>query len=111
MCFTDLGRRFVAADRAERREIFAQQVFKLRLFHIILAVLAEHEEVEAQRIIDDIGQALPYDNPEKIFETMIAWGRYAGLMDFDPKTGMVFVPKDEEEASPEAGKGVTRDQP
>ena len=111
VCFTDLGRRFVAADRAERREIFAQQVFKLRLFHIILAVLAEHEEVEAQRIIDDIGQALPYDNPEKIFETMIAWGRYAGLMDFDPKTGMVFVPKDEEEASPEAGKGVTKDQP
>jgi NitT/TauT family transport system ATP-binding protein len=39
---------------------------------------------------------LPYDSPEKTFETMIAWGRYAGLMDFNTKTRMVFVPKDEE---------------
>jgi NitT/TauT family transport system ATP-binding protein len=28
---------------------------------------------------------------------MIAWGRYAGLMDFNTKTGMVFVPKDDED--------------
>jgi NitT/TauT family transport system ATP-binding protein len=27
---------------------------------------------------------------------MIAWGRYAGLMDFNAKTGMVFVPKNDE---------------
>jgi NitT/TauT family transport system ATP-binding protein len=101
--FTELGRRFVAADRQQRKAIFAAQVDKLRLFHIILALLAEHEEVEAQRIIDDIAVALPYDNPEKMFETMIAWGRYAGLMDFNPKTGMVFVPQeDEEEATPPA---------
>jgi len=38
---------------------------------------------------------LPYDNPDKTFETMIAWGRYAGLMDLNPKTEMVFVQRDE----------------
>jgi NitT/TauT family transport system ATP-binding protein len=64
------------------------------LFHIIIALLKEYEEVEAERVIKDIGSALPYDNPEKIFETMIAWGRYAGLMDYNAKTGMVFVPED-----------------
>ncbi len=91
--FTELGRRFVAADRETRQAIFAKQVFKLRLFHIIIALLEEYEEVEAERIIKDIGSALPYDNPEKTFQTMIAWGRYAGLMDFNAQTGMVFVPK------------------
>ena len=94
--FTELGRRFVAADPAVRHAIFAEQVFKLRIFHIIIALLHEHEEVQAERIIKDIGSALPYDNPEKTFQTMIAWGRYAGLMDFNAKTGMVFVPKDED---------------
>lgn len=94
---TDLGRRFVAADRKGQRAIFAEQVYKLRLFHIILAVLGEAEEIEAERVLKDIGSALPYDNPEKTFETMIAWGRYAGLMDYNAKTGMVFVPKDEDE--------------
>jgi len=93
--FTELGGRFVAADRLGRRAIFAEQVFKLRLFHIIIALLNEHEEVEAERIIKDIGSALPYDNPEKTFQTMIAWGRYAGLMDYNAKTAMVFVPKDD----------------
>src|SRR5450830_920637 len=96
--FTELGRRFVAADRAARHAIFAEQVFKLRLFHIIIALLHEHDEVDSTRVIKDIGSALPYDNPEKTFQTMIAWGRYAGLMDFNAKTGMVFVPKNEDAA-------------
>ena len=96
--FTELGRRFVAADASTRKAIFAEQVFKLRLFHIILALLHEYEEVDSDRIIKDIGLALPYDNPEKMFQTMIAWGRYAGLMDCNAKTGMVFAPKDDAEA-------------
>jgi NitT/TauT family transport system ATP-binding protein len=95
--FTELGQRFVVADAAGKQAIFAEQVFKLRLFHIIIALLNEHEEVEAARVIKDIASALPYDSPEKVFETMIAWGRYAGLMDFNTKTGMVFVPKDDED--------------
>lgn len=94
--FTDLGRRFVAADREERRRIFAEQVHRLRLFHIILAHLEQHEEVEADRVLKDIATALPYDNPDKVFHTMIAWGRYAGLMDFNANTRMVFTPKDED---------------
>lgn len=96
--FTELGRRFVAAEPTGRRAIFADQVFKLRLFHIIIALLHEYEEVDSARVIKDIGSALPYDNPEKTFQTMIAWGRYAGLMDFNAKTGMVFVPKNEDSA-------------
>ena len=94
--FTELGSRFVASDWLGKRTIFAEQVFKLRLFHIIIAVLKEHEEVTAAQVIKDIGSALPYDNPEKTFETMIAWGRYAGLMDFNAKTRMVFVPQEED---------------
>ena len=92
---TELGRRFMASDPTGRKAIFADQVFKLRLFHIILALLREYEEIDSGRIIKDIASALPYDNPEKVFQIMIAWGRYAGLMDYNAKTGMVFVPQDE----------------
>jgi NitT/TauT family transport system ATP-binding protein len=94
--FTDLGRRFNAADGATRRKIFAEQVFKLRIFHIIIAQLKVAEEVDADRVLKDIASALPYDNPERTFETMIAWGRYAGLMDHNPKTNVVFVPGEED---------------
>jgi NitT/TauT family transport system ATP-binding protein len=97
--FTALGKKFIAADRVGRRTIFSEQVFKLRLFHIIIALLREHEEVEADRVIKDISSALPYDNPERVFLTMIAWGRYAGLMDINNKTRMVFVPEEDAEVS------------
>jgi len=69
---TELRRRFLAADRVGRKAIFAEQVFKLRLFHIILALLNEFEEVEADRSIKDIGSALPYDYPDNTFQIMIA---------------------------------------
>ena len=86
----------MAADRIGRRTIFAEQVFKLRLFHIIIALLREAVEVDATRVIKEIGSALPYENPEKTFQTMIAWGRFGGLMDFNAKTGMVFLPRNED---------------
>jgi NitT/TauT family transport system ATP-binding protein len=94
---TELGRRFLASDHKGRTEIFAEQVDKLRLFHIILAYLKEQEEVDAEKVLKDIAMALPYDNPEKVLQTMIAWGRYAGLMDYNANTKTIFIPKDDED--------------
>ena len=96
---TPLGRRFHEASREERRKIFAEQIYKLRLFHIILAYLEVSQAVEAERVLQDIAHALPYDNPEKIFQTMIAWGRFARIMDYNPDTKTVFVPREDAEAT------------
>jgi NitT/TauT family transport system ATP-binding protein len=51
---------------------------------------------KATSIVTRGASALPYDNPERVFQTMIAWGRYAGLMDINNKTRLVFIPKDDE---------------
>jgi NitT/TauT family transport system ATP-binding protein len=99
--FTELGRRFFQSDRATRQQIFAEQVQKLRLFHIILAYLETQEEVSAETVTHDIATALPYENPEKILQTMVAWGRYAGLMDYNANTDMVTLPEEEEEEEEE----------
>jgi NitT/TauT family transport system ATP-binding protein len=99
--FTELGKRFNDADLETRKEIFAEQVKKLRLFHIILAYLEVQEEIDAETVMKDISAALPYENPERILETMIAWGRYAGLMDYDANTQMVTRPEAEEEKEEE----------
>jgi NitT/TauT family transport system ATP-binding protein len=106
--FTELGKKFMAADSDTRKQIFAEQVQKLRLFHIILGYLEVQEEIDRETVMKDISTALPYENPEKILETMIAWGRYAGLMDYDANTEMVTRPeeeveKEEEEAKTEVG--------
>jgi NitT/TauT family transport system ATP-binding protein len=95
--FTDLGRKFIDADSETRTQIFAEQVKKLRLFHIILSYLEVQEEIDRETVMKDISTALPYENPEKILETMIAWGRYAGLMDYDANTEMLCRPEIEAE--------------
>jgi NitT/TauT family transport system ATP-binding protein len=99
--FTELGKKFVDGDPDTQKEIFAEQVRKLRLFHIILAYLEVQEEIDRETVTKDIATALPYENPEKILETMIAWGRYAGLMDYDTNTEMVTRPEEEEKAEEE----------
>ena len=95
--FTELGKKFIAADSDTRAKIFAEQVKKLRLFHIILGYLEVQEEIDRETVMKDIATALPYENPEKILETMIAWGRYAGLMDYDTNTEMLMRPESEED--------------
>jgi NitT/TauT family transport system ATP-binding protein len=95
--FTELGRRFVDGDVEGRKQIFADQLLNLRLFHIVLALVQEHGEVDAEDVHKTIHSALPYDNPDKILQTMVAWGRYAGLMDYDADRKVVFIPKEEEE--------------
>jgi NitT/TauT family transport system ATP-binding protein len=95
---TELGKRFITADSDTRKKIFAEQVQKLRLFHIILGYLEVQEQIDEETVMKDIGSALPYENPERILKTMIAWGRYAGLMDYDASTKMVTRPEQEEPA-------------
>jgi NitT/TauT family transport system ATP-binding protein len=102
--FTELGRRFYESDRQTRKQIFAEQVQQLRLFHIILGYLETQEEVSAETVMQDIASALPYEDPEKTLRTMVAWGRYAGLMDYNANTGMVVIPEDEDEDEEEEEK-------
>ncbi|NBV85416.1 MAG: ATP-binding cassette domain-containing protein [Verrucomicrobia bacterium] len=94
---TELGQRFLSADRIGRRRIFSDQIHHLRIFHIIIEYLRLQDEVDADKILKDIASALPYDNPEKILQTMVAWGRYAGLVDFNANARTVFALKEEVE--------------
>jgi len=36
---------------------------------------------------------LPYDQPARLLETLIAWGRYAELIDFDQDANVVYLHK------------------
>jgi len=61
--------------------------------------------VEADQILRDIESALPYDNPEKILQTMVTWSRHAGIMGFSANTQTVFAPKESDEAHFSTPKG------
>ena len=97
---TPLGREFLAADQSGRKAIFARQILKLRLFQIICGSLRKAARpVDADIILQELAILLPYDQPDKLFETIVAWGRYAELIDYDQDTHTVFVQEAEDPAS------------
>ena len=97
---TALGREFLAADQGERKVIFARQILRLRLFQIITGSLRRAgKPVDADVILQELAILLPYDQSEKLFETVVAWGRYAELIDYDQDTHTVFVQEAEEAES------------
>jgi NitT/TauT family transport system ATP-binding protein len=81
------GRRFVRADAEERKAIWRKQLLELRLFKDVAALLQREEgEVDADIVREMIILALPRENYQQMFETMVRWARFGNLFAFDDDT-------------------------
>jgi NitT/TauT family transport system ATP-binding protein len=80
---TELGVRFLAAHRKDRRVLFGQQIRKLGVFREVIGLLEEKGAISEPEVIAHLSAALPYENPQRLLHTMVAWGRYAGLLDYE----------------------------
>jgi NitT/TauT family transport system ATP-binding protein len=89
---TQAGWYFLAAPSPARKAMFRQAIMKLRLFQMLTARLNEapDKRIDAGSVLEELGTLLPYDHPTKLLETLIAWGRYAELIDFDQDTNTVY---------------------
>lgn len=89
---TQAGWYFLAAPSPARKAMFRQAIMKLRLFQMLTARLNEapDDRIDADSVLEELGTLLPYDRPENLLETLIAWGRYAELIDFDQNTNTVY---------------------
>ena len=104
---TQAGWYFLAAPLPARKALFRQAIMKLRLFQMLASRLAEapEERIDADSVLEELGKLLPYDQPARLLETLVAWGRYAELIDFDQDTNTVHLYQasaDEEEDGDEA---------
>lgn len=88
---TALGLAFHNATRTERKTIFAGQLLKLNVFKFILHELEATHELHSSQLLASLHEALPYENIEHIFQTVIAWGRYAGILDYDPQKHRILI--------------------
>ena len=90
---TQAGWYFLAAPPPARKTFFRQAIMKLRLFQMLTARLAQApgERINADSVLEELGTLLPYDQPAKLLETLISWGRYAELIDFDQNANSVYL--------------------
>jgi NitT/TauT family transport system ATP-binding protein len=82
---TPLGQTFAEASILARKEIFAARARRLPILRWLLNMLRAADKRELKR--DVIRTALSLDFPpedaERQIETLIQWGRYAELLDYD----------------------------
>jgi NitT/TauT family transport system ATP-binding protein len=81
---TPLGRRFVQAETEERKTIWREQLLNLRLFQDVYALLKREEgEVSGDIVREMVIMALPRENYEAVFETMVRWARFGNLFAYE----------------------------
>ncbi len=103
---TQIGWYFLAAPAPVRKTLFRQAIMKLRLFQLLMARLesAPDGRLNANTVLEELGTLLPYDQPARLFQTLIAWGRYAELVDFDQDANAVYLhPASESDDEGESG--------
>jgi len=93
--FTDLGKKFVSSNINERKIILNKQLQNLGLIKIFIEMLKKRPEMKLPRevIIDELILLLPTENPDRIFRTLVSWGRYAELFGYNPKEKIIYLDK------------------
>lgn len=82
---TEEGRRFVRADADAKKEIWKRQLLRLGLFRRVRELLLGQAEgsADAARVREAIAAALPQENDERLFGTLVRWARFGNLFAYD----------------------------
>ncbi len=82
---TAAGRAFVKADADERKRMWREQLLKLRLFQDVYGLLTQQEDhsLSADMIRELIIIAMPRENYEVMFDTMVRWARFGNLFAYE----------------------------
>ena len=81
----ELGRKFLDADINERKLIVRRQIRELGLFSYFVRILQSQEDKSVSRevVLEHIAMLLPNEKPDRIFATIVNWGRLAELIGYN----------------------------
>lgn len=96
--FTELGKVFIKSDVNERKKMLNAQLRKMRLFEVLLDMLHNQKDhaVKEETVLEMVVILLPNENPEKLFETIVRWGRYAELLGYNADEKILYLDTGEE---------------
>jgi len=83
---TPLGQQMVAATPAEQQRLFRQQIQTVHLVQTVLDMLRRVGAVDRDDLLDHLVLHLPNQDPTRLLETLLQWGRYANLISYDETT-------------------------
>jgi len=88
--FTALGQRFVRAGMEERKQIWKEQLLKLKLFRVISDLLEMRDgQLSREEVISELQHRLPMEDSERTFGALVAWGRFGELFAYREERGIL----------------------
>ncbi len=80
-----LGKKFLEANINERKLMLREQLKKHSLFSYFIRLLHGQEDKSLSReiVLEHLAMLLPTEKPERQFQTMVNWGRYAELFGYN----------------------------
>jgi NitT/TauT family transport system ATP-binding protein len=101
LILTDIGRKFAEGETDDRKVIFAEQLrAHVPLVSAIRAVIDQrsNHRASAVRFRDELEDHMSPEYAEETLRTVIAWGRYAELFEYDEEAQQFGLEEEDEEA-------------
>ena len=80
-----LGRQFLEGDMNQRKLIVREQLKKQGLFAYLIRLLHGQEDrtLTKEILLEHLAMLLPSEKPEKVFSTLVNWGRFGELFGYN----------------------------
>lgn len=93
---SDLGERFLSFDAPRRAALWRERLLQHRTFGRVLELAAESggHALGVSAVTELLLSSLPFENPERQFETLLRWGRFAGLFRLDDRHQFLEITKE-----------------
>ncbi|MDP9175017.1 MAG: nitrate/sulfonate/bicarbonate ABC transporter ATP-binding protein [Planctomycetota bacterium] len=90
---TELGRRFLDADINARKTIFREQLLQLGTFRFVMHLLQEANKhrLTKEIIEEELCVRLTTEDVEKVFTTIVGWGRFAELFGYEASSEELYI--------------------
>ncbi|AOY01860.1 nitrate/sulfonate/bicarbonate ABC transporter ATP-binding protein [Jeongeupia sp. USM3] len=93
---TPLGHRYLQADNTERQRLFGEQLLAQvpLAAHIRHSLLQENDgELPEEPFLKLLRESLHAEEAEQVLKTVIEWGRYGEVYEYNYHTGMIQLPE------------------
>ncbi len=93
-----LGKQFLESDVNQRKIMMRERLKQHGLFSYLIRLLNGQEDhsLTKETVEEHLAMLLPNESPDKMFKTVVNWGRYAELFGYNKDEDRFYLDQEEE---------------
>jgi NitT/TauT family transport system ATP-binding protein len=95
-----LGREFLGSNINQRKRIIREQLKRHSLFSYLIRLLRGQEDrsLTKEVVLEHLAILLPDESPERMFATIVGWGRFAELFGYNKDADRFYLDEEADKA-------------